>query len=102
MVDTETVTTSGDGTYTTCNAVVATQVGTYTWHVSYAGDASTMAPDDQGGTAEQVTTIKASPTLDYDGLVLGGLHDGGGQRNCGGFGGAVGRLLREVARSRSR
>src|SRR3989442_9724473 len=63
IVDTETVTPSGDGTYTTSNSNVAKQVGTYTWTVNYAGDALNNAAKDQGGKVEQVTTVKASPTL---------------------------------------
>src|SRR5205814_369670 len=63
VVDTETFTASGDGTLTTANANVATQVGTYTWKASYAGDGLNNGTVDQGGAAEQVTTIKASPSL---------------------------------------
>ncbi len=63
VVDTETVTPNGDGTYTTSNTNVATQVGTYTWTVSFAGDRLNNPANDQGGTAEQVTTVKASPTV---------------------------------------
>ena len=43
VVDTETIAISGDGTYPTNNPNVATQVGTYTWSVSYAGTVSTTA-----------------------------------------------------------
>jgi len=63
VVDTEQVTPSGDGIYTTSNANLATQVGTYTWTAAYAGDNLNNPRNDQGGPAEQVTTIKASPTL---------------------------------------
>ena len=63
VADTETVTPNGDGTYATSNAIIATQVGTYTWAVSYAGDGLNNPASDQGGTAEQVTTVKASPTI---------------------------------------
>ena len=63
IVDTETVTPNGDGTYATSNATVATEVGTYTWTVSYAGDGFNNSANDQGGTAEQLSTIKASPTI---------------------------------------
>src|SRR5208282_5252385 len=64
VADSETVTPSGDGTYTTDNTNVATQVGTYTWTVSFAGDTLNSDTQDQGGSDEQVTTVKASPTLD--------------------------------------
>ncbi len=63
VVDTETITPNGDGTYNTSNTNVATQVGTYTWTVSYAGDGLNNPANDQGGTAEQVTTVKSSPTI---------------------------------------
>jgi hypothetical protein len=63
VVDTETFTPSGDGTFNTSNTHVAAQVGTYTWTVSYAGDALNNGTHDQGGAAEQVTTVKASPVL---------------------------------------
>lgn len=61
--DTEVITPSGDGTYSTSNANVATQVGTYTWQVSYAGDAFNNPANDQGGAAEQVKVVPASPTI---------------------------------------
>jgi hypothetical protein len=38
LVDTETVTSNGDGTYTTATGYVPTVVGTYEWVVSFAGD----------------------------------------------------------------
>jgi hypothetical protein len=57
-----TVTVNGSGTYPS-PTVVATEVGTYTWHASYSGDASNNPSSDQGGTAEQLTTIKASPSV---------------------------------------
>ncbi|HEV2969671.1 MAG TPA: hypothetical protein VGY55_06750, partial [Pirellulales bacterium] len=63
VVDTQTITPSGDGTYNTSNATIATQAGTYTWTVSFAGDGLNNSAHDQGGTAEQVTTVKASPTI---------------------------------------
>ena len=61
--DTEVITPSGDGTYSTSNANVATQVGTYTWHVSYAGDALNNPANDQGGSAEQIKVVPASPAI---------------------------------------
>src|SRR5205085_2577818 len=53
VVDMETVTPNGDGTYTTSNAKAATQFGTYTWTVSFAGDALNNSAKDQGGSPEQ-------------------------------------------------
>ncbi len=63
VVDTETVTPSGNGTYNTSNVTIATQAGVYTWTVSFAADGLNNGAHDQGGTTEQVTTLKASPTL---------------------------------------
>jgi uncharacterized repeat protein (TIGR01451 family) len=74
IVDTETVTPNGNGTYSTSNAIIATQVGTYTWSVIYAGDGFNNAASDQGGAAEQLTTIKASPSITTTaGETAGGL-----------------------------
>ena len=54
VADTQTIIPSGDGTYTTSNASVATQVGTYTWKVSYAGDGLNNGPvADQGGSTSR-------------------------------------------------
>ena len=63
VVDTETVPVSGDGTYATHNTTLAARVGTYTWSVSYGGDPLNQGTVDQGGPAEMVTTVKASPTI---------------------------------------
>src|SRR5205085_1477031 len=57
-----TVTINGDGTYS-APTVTATQVGTYTWHASYSGDSLNNTAIDQGGSAEQLTTVKACPAL---------------------------------------
>jgi hypothetical protein len=72
VADSETDTPSGDGMYTTANANVATQVGTYTWTASFAGDNLNIGASDQGGAAEQVTTVKASPTLVTMATLSGG------------------------------
>ena len=63
VVDTQTITPIGDGSYSTSNVNVATQVGTYTWTVSYAGDGFNKGDSDQGGAAEQVTTVPANPGI---------------------------------------
>ena len=60
---TETQTFSGDGTFSAPTPVLATQVGTYTWHASYGGDGLNNKAIDQGGSAEQVTTVQASPAI---------------------------------------
>ena len=51
------VTIAGDGTYTVSPSVLATQVGTYTWHATYAGDSLNNGAVDQGGAAEQLTVV---------------------------------------------
>jgi hypothetical protein len=55
------VTINGDGTYSS-PAVTATEVGIYTFHASYGGDALNNSAADNG-TNESVTTIKASPSV---------------------------------------
>src|SRR5439155_25014309 len=60
VVYTETVAVCGDGSYSTTNAAVATQVGTYTWSASYSGDGlNNGAVDD--GQDRQTPVVAASP-----------------------------------------
>lgn len=56
------VTVNGDGSYTAPTSVVATEVGTYTFHAVYSGDASNNSAQDDG-QCESVTTIQACPTI---------------------------------------
>ena len=58
-VGTDTV--MGDGTYV-APSVLATQVGTYTWHASYSGDSLNNGAIDNGNN-ESLTTIKTTPTI---------------------------------------
>jgi hypothetical protein len=58
-VGTDTV--AGDGTYV-APSVLATQVGTYTWHASYSGDSLNNGAIDNGNN-ESLTTVKTSPTI---------------------------------------
>ncbi len=62
---TQTDTVNGNNTYTASTTLPTTGMvaGTYTWTVSYAGDANNNAASDQGGTAEQTVISPASPTL---------------------------------------
>ena len=53
-----TVPVTGAGTYS-APTVLATQVGTYSWHASYTGDGLNNGAIDDG-TNESVTTIKAT------------------------------------------
>ena len=58
-VGTDTV--MGDGTYV-APSVLATQVGTYTWHASYSGDSLNNGAIDNGNN-ESLTTVKTTPTI---------------------------------------
>ena len=66
-VDTETVTVSGNGTYTTPTGFplpsTGTAIGTYQWDATYNGDGNNNGASDTGSAAEQVTVSAASPTL---------------------------------------
>ncbi len=53
---------NGDGRRTTSPSVLATQVGTYTWHATYSGDTLNAAADDTGAN-EGVVTTQASPSI---------------------------------------
>ena len=57
-----TVNVNGDGTYPLSTTVLATEVGTYTWHASYSGDTLNNGAVDNGAN-ELLTTVKASPTI---------------------------------------
>jgi hypothetical protein len=76
IVATQSVVSSGNGTYSTNNSAPATQVGTYTWSVSFAGDGLNASATDQGGVPEQVTTIKGSPSLVSSASLTGGVAAG--------------------------
>ncbi|HVX13283.1 MAG TPA: hypothetical protein VHC22_19015 [Pirellulales bacterium] len=56
---------SGDTTYSASDTLptTGTVVGTYTWHVTYVGDASNNSASDQGGTGEQTVVSKSNPTI---------------------------------------
>ena len=61
VTDLGSVPVSGDGTYNSPN-VLATEVGTYTWHAYYSGDANNSAASDNGAN-EGVVTTNASPSI---------------------------------------
>ena len=65
--DTETVTVSGNGTYTTPTGftlpATGTTTGTYQWDATYSGDANNSSASDNNAADEQVTVSNASPTL---------------------------------------
>ena len=67
VVDTETVTVSGNGSYTTPTGFTlpssGTATGTYQWDANYSGDANNNSIADNNATNEQVSVSAASPTL---------------------------------------
>jgi hypothetical protein len=64
VVDTETVSVNGNGTYITPTGFAlpsgGTSIGTYNWDVSYSGNANNIGSTN---VAEQVTVSPATPTL---------------------------------------
>ncbi len=67
LLDTETITVNGNGTYTTPSGfplpATGTVTGTYQWDATYNGDPNNTTASDTGSVAEQVTVNIASPTL---------------------------------------
>jgi hypothetical protein len=67
LVETETVTVSGNGTYTTPTGytlpTAGTVTGTYQWEVAYSGDNNNTPVSDNSDANEQVTVNAANPTL---------------------------------------
>jgi protocatechuate 3,4-dioxygenase beta subunit len=67
VVDTETVTVNGDGTYSTPNGFsiprTGSVTGTYQWDATYSGDANNLAVSDNGNANEQVVVSPASPAI---------------------------------------
>ena len=98
LVDTETVSVSGNGTYTTPTGytlpTTGTVTGTYQWDSSYSGDTNNNSASENNAAAEQATVSPGKPA-DHDdaerdhrdtGHVVGDLER---------HGGAVGRLSRD-------
>jgi ELWxxDGT repeat protein len=67
LVDTETATVNGNGTYTTPTGFTLpttdTVSGTYQWDASYSGDTNNNSASDNNNATEQVTVSPASPTI---------------------------------------
>jgi hypothetical protein len=61
-VDTETVSVSGDGTYTTPSGYLPTATGTYQWVASYSGDANNNGASGKKGDEPEAVN-PASPTI---------------------------------------
>ncbi|HVB95927.1 MAG TPA: pentapeptide repeat-containing protein [Nitrososphaerales archaeon] len=73
VLDTETVTVFGDGSYTTPAGytipAVGTVAGTYQWDASYSGDANNQAVSDNNAANEQVVISPALPSLSTTPLI---------------------------------
>src|SRR5262249_39183139 len=88
VVYTQTVTVSGDGSYSTTNGLPATEVGTYTWSASYSGDNNNNSTSDNGAH-DTAAASKASPCLVSPGPAGGVLRPSFPTRRSselGGFG----------------
>jgi hypothetical protein len=79
-VDTEAVSVSGDGSYTTPTGYAlpitntGTVAGTYQWDASYSGDPNNKSVSDNGATNEQVVVSPATTTLSYTGANQVGVN----------------------------
>src|SRR5262249_39064250 len=66
-VDTETVTVTGNGTYTTPTGftlpTTGTVAGTYQWDATYSGDSNNNPVSDTNAANERVTVGAASPAI---------------------------------------
>ncbi len=77
VVDTESVTVTGDNTYTTPNGYLPTATGIYLWSAIYSGDSNNNGATDNGQN-ESETVGPASPTIN---TVAGGtVIVGGGSK----------------------
>jgi hypothetical protein len=67
LEDTETVSVSGDGNYTTPNGytlpTTGTVAGIYQWDATYGGNSNNNAVSDNNAVSEQVVVSPASPTI---------------------------------------
>ena len=67
LLDTETATVNGNGSYTTPTGytlpTTGTVTGTYQWDASFTGDTNNNAASETNAAAEQVTVNPASPTI---------------------------------------
>ena len=67
LVDTETATVNGNGTYTTpagyALPMTGTVTGTYQWDASYSGDSNNNSSSESNSAAEQTVVSPANPTI---------------------------------------
>jgi hypothetical protein len=72
IVDTETVSVSGNGTYTTPVGDIPIATGTYQWRAAYSGDTSNLSASSTLG-AEPESVVSATPEPSTLWLLLSGL-----------------------------
>ena len=69
-VDTETVTVSGNGAYSTLTGFplpsTGPVTGTYQWDATYSGDGNNAVASDTNSTTEQVTVSRRRPDAEHD------------------------------------
>jgi hypothetical protein len=63
LVNVQTATVSGNGTYTTPNGFIPLNAGTYQWSASYSGDSNNSPVAENNSPSELVTVSAATPTL---------------------------------------
>src|SRR5262249_13216861 len=67
LVDTETVSVSGNGTYTTpagyALPTTGVVIGTYQWNSSYSGDSNNTIASENNAAAERTAVNSASPSI---------------------------------------
>ena len=91
LVDTESVTVSGNGTYTTPTGytlpTTGTVSGTYQWDASYSGDTNNSSVPDISDPSEVVTVVVGSQTISWTAPASGTV---GGSATLSATGGASG------------
>ena len=90
VVDTETATVHGDGTYVTPNGFLPTAGGTYEWAVHYSGDANNNPASGDSATASLLTLATLGANFGgstYAGLVMDAAGNLYGVNEDGGRGG---------------
>ena len=71
VVDTETVSVSGDGTYSTPTGYVPTAPGTYVWSATYSGDSNNKSATDNGqNESEAVNSARPAINTTAGGKVI--------------------------------
>ncbi len=91
LVDTETVTVSGNGNYTTPTGyTLATNAltGTYQWDASYSGDGNNSGASDNDNANEQVVVTASTPVGAGDFATIGFWHNKNGQAVIDSFNGS--------------